>query len=380
MLLVANTSWYIYNFRLPLLRYLSSKGLDIQIIAPEDKHTASLEKEGFIVHRWNVSRRSINPWLELKAQIDLLRHYKRLKPDLVHHFTLKACLYGTLAAKATDVKHVINAVTGLGHLFLGERKRSRILRYIVKLPYKAAFSAKRSTVIFQNAADQELLISLGLVPSHQTSVIGSSGVDLNLFQPPVSANQYQNPPLLLFPSRLIREKGLTELLKAIKKLNSQGLRFKLLIAGELDSGNRSSLSPLELEQLKNQNCVELLGQIANMPALYAEIDIVVLPSWREGLSKALIEAAAMEKAIITTDVPGCREVVDHGISGLLVPPQDSEALALAIQLLLNQPELARKFGSAAREKVTKEFGVDKVNKLTYETYCKLLTLPMVDCD
>jgi len=369
---VANTSWYLYNFRLSLIRYLAARGFDVQLLAPEDHYTALLEADGWTVHRWQVSRRSINPWMEGRAQLDLLRHYRNLKPDLVHHFTIKACLYGTVAAKAAGVPHVINAVTGLGHLFLAERKRARILRKLVKLPYRAAFSARRSTVVFQNAADQELLVKLGLVEPSRSSVISSSGVDLIRFQPAGTDRPFQTPPVLLFPSRLIREKGVSELLEALRLLADENLQVQLWIAGDLDHGNRSSLDPVELKQLENVEGVRLLGHVDDMPALYDMVDIVVLPSWREGLSKALIEAAAMEKPIVTTDVPGCRDVVEHGISGLLVPLRDVHSLALAIRLMVNQPQLARRLGQAARDKVAREFAVDLVNQSTYMTYCQLL--------
>jgi glycosyltransferase involved in cell wall biosynthesis len=375
VVLVANTSWYLYNFRLSLLHDLASRGLDVQLLAPADEHTELLKQEGFCVHPWQVNRRSINPWLEAKAQLDLLRHYQKLQPDLVHHFTIKACLYGTVAAKAAGVPRVINAVTGLGHLFLAERKRARLLRKLVKIPYRAAFSARRSTVVFQNAADQELLVKLGLVERNRTSVIRSSGVDLSRFQPPSRQRLFRDPPVLLFPSRLIREKGIAELLQAIQLLRRQQLTVHLWIAGALDHGNRSALSADELDQLQQQPGLRLLGHVNDMPALYADADIVVLPSWREGLSKALIEAAAMEKPIITADVPGCRDVVDHGVSGLLVPPRNVAALALAIRLLVHQPELAQRLGRAARKKVAEEFAVTLVNQRTYATYCQLLGLP-----
>lgn len=228
-------------------------------------------------------------------------------------------MYGTLAAKAAGVPHVINAVTGLGHLFLAERKRAWLLRRLVKIPYKAAFSARRSTVVFQNAADQELLVKLGLVELSRTSVIRSSGLDLSMFEP-AESRPFQEPPVLLFPSRLIREKGIAELLGALRLLAHQHQPIQLWIAGAIDSGNRSALLPSELRQLKNFPLLRLLGHVTDIPSLYRQADIVVLPSWREGLSRSLIEAAAMQKPIITTDVPGCRDVVDHGISGLLVPP------------------------------------------------------------
>jgi len=371
--LVANTSWYLYNFRLPLIRELKASGYDVHLIAPEDPYSAQLREEGFHHHPWLIKRQSINPLLELQALLDLVRLYSQIRPKLVHHFTLKACLYGTLAAKGAHVPHVINAVTGLGHFFLAERKRSRLLRKFAKIPYRAVFSARRSTVVFQNAADQELLVQMGLVRSSQTSVIRGSGVDLERFQPRSEPRHFHQPARLLFPSRLIREKGVIQLLTALERLHRRGLGFELWIAGELDDGNRSTLLNDEHKALLNHPCVRVLGHVSDMVALYDDVDIVVLPSYREGLSKALIEAAAMQKPIITSDVPGCRDVVDHGISGLLVPPRDSRALALAMELLLHQPDLARTFGLAARSKVAKEFAVELVNQRTLAAYKELLS-------
>ena len=370
--LVANTSWYLYNFRLPLIRDLSSDGYEVHLVAPEDSYSERLRQEGFHHHPWLIKRQSINPLLELQALLDLVNIYSQICPELVHHFTLKACLYGTLAAKGAHVPHVINAVTGLGHFFLAERKRSRVLRKFAKIPYKAVFSARRSTVVFQNAADQELLVQMGLVRSSQSSVIRGSGVDLTRFQPKADPGHFHQIPRLLFPSRLIREKGVIQLLSAVERLHHKGFEFALWIAGDLDEGNRSALANSEHRRLTEHPYVRSLGHVTDMVTLYDEIDIVVLPSYREGLSKALIEAAAMQKPIITSDVPGCRDVVDHGITGLLVPPRDSRALALAIELLLRQPELARQFGIAARKKVSREFAVELVNQRTLATYEQLL--------
>ena len=170
----------------------------------------------------------------------------------------------------------------------------------------------------------------------------------------------------MFPSRLIREKGTVELLHACRRLWSDGIGLELLVAGALDSGNRSALSESELDELHADPRIRCLGHVDDMSALYAASDIVVLPSWREGLSRALIEAAAMERPIITTDVPGCRDVVDHGVSGLLVPLRDSRAIELAVRLLIENPDLARRFAKAARQKVVAEFQVSLVNQSTLQ--------------
>ncbi|MDG2286134.1 MAG: glycosyltransferase family 4 protein [Alphaproteobacteria bacterium] len=373
ILLTANTSWYLYNFRLPLLRALRDRGYEVELVAPHDDHTALLQSQGFTVHSWLLDRSSVNPLNEVYALVDLIRIYRRERPDLVHHFTIKACLYGTIAAKAARVYRVVNAVTGLGHVFLGTKKRSRLLRSAIKPVYKAAFKARRATVVFQNADDQEKLIQMGITEGERAHLIRGSGVDIDLFKPNEdSCGHFQNPLRLLFPSRLIREKGTTELLQACRQLWDYGIELELLVAGALDSGNRSSLTIADLKELQNNPRIRCLGHVEDMHALYAASDIVVLPSWREGLSRALIEAAAMERPIITTDVPGCRDVVDHGVTGLLVAVRDGRSIELAIRLMLEHPDLARSFGKAARKKVVSEFQVSLVNDSTLLQYQRLL--------
>ena len=376
-MLVSNTSWYLFNFRINLIRDLRDRGYEVALVAPHDEYTDLLEAEGITVHHWTLTRSSLNPLSEAHALVDLLRIYRREKPDLVHHFTIKACLYGTLAAKGARVYRVINAVTGLGHVFLGTRKRSRLLRKLIKPVYRAAFMARRATVVFQNASDQDYLIQLGMTNVERARLIRGSGVDIDLFQPlDDTAGRFHEPLQLLFPSRLIREKGIVELLESCRRLWDAGYELDLLIAGALDIGNRSALSESELGDLHDDPRIHCLGHVNDMQSLYALCDIVVLPSWREGLSRALIEAAAMERPIITTDVPGCRDVIDHGRSGLLVPLKDSRAIELAIRLLAENVDLARRFGKAARQKVVSEFQVSLVNESTLQQYDHLLGTPL----
>lgn len=373
VLLVANSSWYLYNFRLPLIRELLRQGYRVALVAPHDRYTALLQNEGITLHNWMLSRSSLNPIGEAFALFDLCRIYDREQPDLVHHFTIKACLYGTIAAKITRIYRVINAVTGLGHVFVGTRRRSRILRRSLRPLYSAVFNARRSTVVFQNADDQEKLIQLGITDGERARLIRGSGVDIHFFQPlSDNSGQFRSPLQLLFPSRLIYEKGVVELLAACRSLWSDGVSLELLVAGVVDVGNRSALSPTQLDALYSDSRVRLLGHVGDMRSLYASSDIVVLPSWREGLSRALIEAAAMERPIITTDVPGCRDVIDHGRSGLLVPLRDPRSLTLALRLLIDNPELARRFGKEARRKVMAEFHVSLVNQNTLDQYEMLL--------
>ena len=220
---------------------------------------------------------------------------------------------------------------------------------------------------------EDMLVQLGITDGERAELIRGSGVDIDHFRPPTDHAGRFHPTLqLLFPSRLIREKGVDDVLDACRTLWDEGIPLELLVAGDLDGGNRSSLSAAELQALAQEPRLRCLGHVDDMAALYAASDVVVLPSWREGLSRALIEAAAMERPIITTDVPGCRDVVDHGRSGLLVPLHDSRAIQLALQLLLEHPDLARRFGKAARRKVEAEFQVSLVNEHTLTQYQRLL--------
>ena len=373
IVLVANTSWYLYNFRRLLFQDLVDAGFLVKLVAPHDEYTPLLESQGFKVYHWRVTRSSINPFKELFSLFHLWSIYREIRPDIVHHFTIKACLYGTIAAKGARIYRVVNSITGLGHVFVGKRLTTGLLRYSLKPLYSAIFKARRSTVVFQNADDQEQLLKLGIADSSRARLIRGSGVDISYFNPTLdNSGKFSSPTTILFPSRLIAEKGVTELFQACNLLWQQGFAFKLLVAGASDPGNRSSLSSSQLHPSPGDDRIVFLGHVQDMRSLYAQSDIVVLPSWREGLSRTLIEAASMERPIITTDVPGCRDVVEHGVTGLLVPVHDHHSLTLAIRLFLANPQLARQCGLAARSKVQAEFGVEIVNRATIKQYHTLL--------
>lgn len=368
ILFVANSYWYIHNFKLSLIKELQKNGYKINVVCPQDK-LENLYIKGVNFIHWELSRKSINPFLELNSLINLIKIYKKEKPDLVHHFTIKACLYGTISAKFSNVLLVINAVTGLGHLFLGNRKKHQLMRFLIKPFYKTIFTARRSNIIFQNADDQDELLSMGFVNKKNSKIIKGSGVDINFFKPFIdNSGIFDDPIKLLFPSRLIKEKGLIETVKACQILWKENFKIILYIAGEIDKGNRSALKTKELELLKNEKRIKLMGFVENMKEIYARTNIVILPSWREGLSKTLIEASSMERPIISTNVPGCRDIIEHGVNGILVPKKDIEALALAIKFMIENPLLARTFGKRSRERVINEFEIKKINEQTLKVY------------
>ncbi len=379
IILVANSSWYLYNFRVQLLNELVKEGFEVILIAPKDKFTNHLKELGFGFYNWNLKGLSINPFGELKSFLELLKLYTNLKPDLVHHFTIKSCIYGTLSAKFAGIKIVVNAITGLGYVFLSKTQKALILRTLLKPLYRLIFKARRSTVIFQNKHDLGKLTKLGIVKPENSSLISSSGIDINYFRSTKNTTVLnKNINNLLFPSRVLTEKGFKELLQASKLLWLKGLKFNLYLVGEIDELNNKFIQKNYREELEEIKCLKILGKVNNMKEIYLKSDLVVLPSWREGLSKALIEAASMELPIITTDVAGCNDVIDHGINGMLVPVRDSHALSLAIEFLILNPDIAEKFGRLAREKVKNNFEINLINNDTIKLYENLFLEKKID--
>ena len=369
LVLVSNTSWYLYNFRVNLLFLIKSYKYDLFLICPKDEYTEKLEKLGFKIYNWNLHRRSINPLREFISIYKLARIYSKIKPHIVHHFTIKACIYGSISAYICNVKVIINSFTGLGHFFISNNLRIKFIRKISKIFIRIIFSNINSKLILQNNSDRKKLLKLKITSKKKSVVIPGSGVDLDYFYPKEKIFD-RNIIKLLFPSRLIKEKGIMELIRACLLLEEANIPIELYIAGKLDEGNRSSLNIDEIEVLKKLKNIHLMGHIEDMRNLYRKIDIVVLPSWREGLSKALLEAAAMEKAIITTNVPGCKEIVKHMETGLLVNVNNPLQIKESIIKIYNNPELVKKFGKAARLRVKKKFEVKKINRMTIKEYEK----------
>lgn len=373
ILLVANTGWYLYNFRLPLARRLRDDGFDVVLVSPEDTYVERLRAEGFQTRALTrLSRRGMNPISEIFAIFELLKLYRQERPRAVHHFTIKCVLYGTIAAKLSGIKSVVNAVTGLGHIFLGKRWVTRAVRPLVRWLYRKILKARRGLVVFQNPDDLEAFIQANLVNPEKTVLIRSSGVDVKKFSPRPSSPERDaaTVPVVLFAGRLLAEKGIYEYVEAARLVKAKrAVCFQ--IAGECDSGNPSSVPEATVKEWSKEGVVDLLGQIEAVAEVMAVADMVVLPSYREGTPKVLLEAAAMGKPLVATDVPGCREVVQDGYNGLLVPAQNAQALAQAIETLLDDPARAVAMGANGRHKIEEEFAVDKVVQSTIQAYSRL---------
>lgn len=373
ILLVANTGWYLYNFRLPLARRLRQEGFEVVLVSPDDSYVPRLQAEGFrVVKLKQLSRRGMNPFFELFALFELMKVYWREKPRAVHHFTIKCVLYGTMAAKLTGVRSVVNAVTGLGHIFLGQRTVTKAVRPFVRWLYRKILRARRGHVVFQNPDDLETFIEAGLVAPEKTVIIRSSGVCLQRFAPrPGKPNKPASEiPTVLFVGRLIKEKGVHDFVEAARLVKSHRSAY-FQMAGAPDPGNPSSISDEELQEWRIEGAVDLLGHVDSIADLMSLADLVVLPSYREGTPRTLLEAAALSKPIVATDVPGCREIVRDGFNGKLVPREDPQALASAIESILDDGTLSAQMGINGRSLVAEEFSVETVVQETMKVYQRL---------
>ncbi|WP_275270448.1 glycosyltransferase family 4 protein [Limnobacter sp. P1] len=328
-----------------------------------------------------MERSSLNLWQEFKLLIWLHRLMKHENIDLVHSFTIKCVVYGSIAARLSGVEARVSAVAGMGYVFTSQNLKAKLLRPLVRLLLRVALGGKNSLLILQNPDDVGLFRQARLVDSNQVRLIPGSGVDCNRFipQPCISASMADEPVQLrvLFPARLLWDKGLAEFIQATQLLLQEGRRIEFLLAGNPDPGNPASASEDEVQQWVNKGWIRWLGHVDDMPRLFNAVDVVVLPSYREGLPKGLIEAAASAKALVTTNAPGCRNVVDHEINGLLIPPKDHMALAFAIARLDDDPVLRTTLGNAARVKALQCFDERLVIQNTLNVYRELLPQPII---
>lgn len=372
VILFANTEWYLYNFRRSLALALRQRGGKLLLISPAGPYGEKLRSLGLQWRPVPMTRRSLNPLRELALLWHLWRLFRREQPTVVHAFTVKCAIYGSLAARLARVPARINAVAGLGYVFTSDDRQARVLRPLVRALLKLALGGKHSRLILQNPDDVAMFQKARLIDADRVRLIPGSGVDCMRFTPRVIPKSDTGPTRVLLAARLLWDKGIAEYIEAARQLHAQGRAIELLLAGDPDPGNPSAVPQADIESWVEEGLVQWLGHVDDMPALLHAVDIVVLPSYREGLPKGLIEAAACGLPLVATDVPGCREVVSDGIDGLLVPVRDSSALAAAIARLQDDPALASRLGAAARQKALHEFDERIVIERTLSVYKELL--------
>lgn len=373
VVLFANTDWYLYNFRRSLALSLQQAGHDVLLLSPEGAHGEKLRSLGLRWQPFRLERRSLNPLREAGVLYRLVRILRQERPDLVHGFTVKCAVYGSLAARIAGVPARVNAVAGMGYVFTSSSVKARILRPIVRTLLKLALGGSRVRLILQNPDDVELFTQARLIAPSEIRLIRGSGVDCDLFSP--SQRPASRPVRVLLPARLLWDKGLAEYVEAARSLKAEGCHIEFLLAGDPDPGNPASVPDTTARGWVKEGVVSWLGRVDDMASLFRSVQVVCLPSYREGLPKSLIEAGACGCALVTTDVPGCREVVTNDVDGLRIPARDAIALGAALRRLYLDPHLCERLGRAAREKAVREFDVKRINTLTLRVYEELLENP-----
>ncbi len=371
IVLFANTDWYLYNFRRALALALRDAGHEVLLISPGGQYGEKLHALGL---RWQplpMDRRSLNPLREALLLLHLVRLLRCECPDIVHGFTIKCAVYGSLAGRIVGVPARANAVAGMGYVFISNGFEARMLRPVVRTLLKLALGGRNARLILQNPDDVVLFRQARLVDPDHVRLIPGSGVDCERFSPAPETVSVGRPRVVL-PARLLWDKGLAEYVEAARLLRARGVPVDLLLAGDPDPGNPAAVPEPVVRGWVSEGLLQWLGHVDDMPTLFRSVQIVALPSYREGLPKGLIEAGASGCALITTDVPGCREVVAHEVDGLLVPVKDGVALADAIERLVRDPALRHTLGAAAREKAVAQFDERIVVARTLDVYAELL--------
>ena len=372
---IGNTDWYLSNFRGPLIRAAQETGWQPVLVCPAGRYADQMAAEGHAVHRLALNNDGMNPLRELRVLYQLWRLLRRERPAIIHLFTLKCVLYGALVAPFAGRPATIAAITGMGTLFTSQGWRSRLLRPPVLIAIRLALRVSRAHVVFQNTHDRDECVQWRLIPRERTSVIRGSGVDCERFCPDEnSQHRPGQPPRLLFAARLLQEKGINEYLEATARLRGEGHNFISRIAGDAYPGNPSSLTQSEVDTLARDPRHEYLGHRDDMPEILRQCDIFVLPTYREGTPKSVLEAAASGCVIVTTDIPGCAGLVEEGVNGYLIPPRDTQALTDTLRQLIDMAsEKRREMGHAGREIMQKNFSTETVNNATLKIYDRVTT-------
>ena len=358
ILYIVNEPWFFLSHRLPIALAAKEQGNTVHVATRSGETVKKITDVGFIHHEISLSRNGSSIPSELNSLLVIRKLINSVKPDVLHLVTIKPVLYGGIAARFTSVNKIVAAVSGLGTLFLATGAKAKLKRKVGVELYRLALQSKKTTVILQNPDDRQLLIDLKAVKAEQTILIRGSGIDLSTFQAfPESLN---TTPVVTFAARLLFDKGLAEYVEAIKLLNKKGVVAHYQVVGDLDAGNSTSATAKDIEEWRAIPNLVVLGYQEDMSAVFKDSNIVVLPSYREGLPKVLIEAAACGRAVITTDVPGCRDAIENNKTGLLVPVKNSNALANAIEELVTDTERRVKMGISGRQLAEREFAIEKV--------------------
>ncbi|WP_448644774.1 glycosyltransferase family 4 protein [Pseudomonas mediterranea] len=369
LLMIVNDPAFFISHRLAVAEGARKVGYSVHVATMDGGAVNAIEDKGFTHHVLPLSRSGSNPFKELIALFCIWRLLWSIRPDVLHLVTIKPVIYGGIAARLAPVGAVVAAVSGLGFVFLINGFKASLLRKVVSFFYWLALGKKNLRVIFQNSDDRDLLTSLRVLDPAKAELIRGSGVDLNLYS--FHPEPQMPAPKVCLAARLLRDKGVIEFVEAATILHKRGVKARFQLIGAVDPGNPTTITETEINTWRDKGVVEVLGYRDDIAAVFSDAHIVALPSYREGLPKVLVEAAASGRAVVTTDVPGCRDAIEPNVTGLLVPVRNAAALADGLQLLIEDIGLRQRMGAAGRALAEREFSLEKIVQQHLDIYSKL---------
>ncbi len=368
ILYVVTEDWYFLSHRLPMARAARAAGYEVHVATRLNSGKAAIEGEGFTTHALDWRRGSLSPWHSIAGVMQLRQLLRVLKPDILHNVSLKPVLLGSVASLGLSSIAIVNSLTGLGTLFVGDHRGSGLARPLVRRALAVLLKCPNSRTIVQNPDDRRFVLELG-VPQASVAIIPGSGVDTALFMP---LPQPPAPVTAAYVGRMLADKGVLTLIQALSLATARGVQLQLLLAGDTDKENPGSLAPEQLREFASAFGIRWLGYVTDIREVWARAHFAVLASRREGLPKSLLEAAACGRPMVATDTPGCREIAIAGETALTVPVDDAPALAEAMIKMAGDTAMRARFGKAARALVEAKFSADAIGKEIVALYQSLV--------
>lgn len=356
---MVNVDWFLVSHFLPLAERMLNNGYKVHVLCKFTTQKKHLRNLGFVVHNIDICRGNVNIFFELKTMWQMYRAIKRIAPDIVEFYTIKPVIYGGIISRFFNINKKIFYITGLGYIFINRGLFSSLKAVLYRQLYKIAIKGENTSVIVENSSDESFINSLGVVDSSKINLIKGAGVDLNTVE---YVKERIDKIVVVMASRLLIDKGVFEFVKAAKIIKNKGIDVEFKLYGDIDKGNPASLKNDEIHFIKNEGVVEVCGFTENIMHILSSANIIVLPSYREGFPKILVEAAACGRAVVTTDVPGCRDVTQNGITGLLCNSKDEFSLVQQIEKLILDSKLRTSMGRNARKTALKDYDQEVILK------------------
>lgn len=373
LLYFISEDWFFCSHFLERATAARDAGYEVVVLTRVGRHGARLREAGFRVAELNLDRSGVNVWRELQVLRRVWAVYRREKPDLVHHIALKPIFYGSLVARCLGIRGIVNAPVGMGYAFTASGARGQALRMVVRFFLRSLLNPRRSKVVFENEEDLAECVAARSARAADAVLIPGAGVDTARFVP---AAPPVGMPVVVMGSRMLRDKGVTEFVQAALALRTKGVAARFVLAGMPDVGNPSAVPLAQLQRWRDEGAVEWIGHCDDMAGLLQKSHLACLPSYREGLPKFLLEAMACGLAVVSTDATGCRQAVEQGKTGLLVPPRDVGALTEALERLLRNRQERESMGQAGRERAQRLFDSQRVIRDTLALYAALQSRAM----